>query len=343
MEPYQLLELEWSAFNNLDPAWMVACSSGTAALHLALEAFQLPQGSEVIVPDYTMVAVPRAVTLAGLVPRFVDCRHDLCIDPHKMVDEETNRDKDDPKRFLVRPIEAVIAVHTYGRRCDMQYLSEFREMRNGRPLIEDMAEAHGFPPGEGTDAACWSFYKNKIVAGEEGGAVWFRDPKHAVLARQLRSLGFTDGHDYTHVPRGHNYRLANCLADRIRASLRMADVNIKMRRIIEAWYDQVCPAEWRQPSRDAVWVYDFRVKGMTRETQTKVVRALQAAGIEARFGFYPMTRQLEYYEPSIDRAWSNAWTATSEVIYLPVTPFVTREEDCERAFDVVRRVLTEHS
>lgn len=80
MEPYQLLEREFAEWNDLDPAGMVACSSGTAALHLALEAFRLPQGSKVIVPDYTMVAVPRAVTMAGLKPVFADCDERLNMD-----------------------------------------------------------------------------------------------------------------------------------------------------------------------------------------------------------------------------------------------------------------------
>lgn len=331
MEPYQKLEQEWAAWNELDPAGMVACSSGTAALHLALEAFRLPPGSEVLVPDYTMVAVPRAVTLAGLKPRFVDCTPDTLL-------------MDDGDSFGYATSEtysAMIAVHVYGRKPDMDWISSTAGVNH--PVIEDLAEAHGTRPHEITDAACWSFYRNKIVAGEEGGAVWFRDPEHAALARQLRSLGFTDAHDYTHIPRGHNYRLANCLADRVRASLRMADTHLKVLGIVEGWYDSFCPAPWRMPRRDAVWVYDFRVPGMSGEQQKRVVDALQLDGIKARYGFKPMTMQEEYrplkqvgytLEPK-----TNAQRAITEVVYLPVEPFVTREEDCGRAFQVVKSAL----
>ncbi len=325
MEPYQLLEREFAEWNGLDPAGMVACSSGTAALHLALEAFQLPWGSEVLVPDYTMIACPRAVTMAGLIPRFVDCGKDLLMDDGDPMGDAT-----------VEPYSVGMFVHVYGRRCDMDWISS--AVGTCHPVIEDLAEAHGIRPHDTTDAACWSFYKNKIVAGEEGGAVWFRDPKHAVFARQLRSLGFTDAHDYTHIPRGHNYRLANTLADLIRSSLRRAPVNIPTRRIIESWYDQHCPEEWRMPKRDAVWVYDFRVKGMLGGTQHQVVHALQAAGIAARFGFVPMSWQKEYGRPMPKPHF--AAQVASEVIYLPVTPFVTREEDCERAFEIVKQVIS---
>lgn len=77
LEPYQLLERRWAEFNGLDPAGMVACSSGTAALHLALEALPVER---VFLPDLTMVACARAVVMAGLEPVFVDCDERLLMD-----------------------------------------------------------------------------------------------------------------------------------------------------------------------------------------------------------------------------------------------------------------------
>lgn len=84
MEAYESLEQEFAQWQGLDPRGMVACSSGTAALHLALEALQLPQGSQVIVPDYSMIACPRAVVLADLRPVFVDCDEQLLMDLKKL-------------------------------------------------------------------------------------------------------------------------------------------------------------------------------------------------------------------------------------------------------------------
>ena len=83
-EPYQRLEKLWAEMNDLSSEGMVACSSGTAALHLALESLKLPNGSYVAVPDYTMIACARAVTLAGLKPVFIDCTSDLLIDVEKI-------------------------------------------------------------------------------------------------------------------------------------------------------------------------------------------------------------------------------------------------------------------
>src|SRR5882757_10054564 len=81
LQSHEMLERKFATWNHLPYEGMVACSSGTAALHLALEALQLPPGSQVIIPDFAMIACARAVTLAELVPVFVDVKDDLLIDP----------------------------------------------------------------------------------------------------------------------------------------------------------------------------------------------------------------------------------------------------------------------
>lgn len=313
-------ELEvWSSREN-----MVACSSGTAALHLGLEALQIPasikrKGAEVIIPDYSMIACARACTLADLVPMPVDCKQDLNISP-LMVEKSIN------KRTV-----AIMAVHTYGRLCDMQVINDVAS-KYDIPVIEDMAEAHGCYPHPNTQIATWSFYKNKLVHGEEGGAVCFGSDSLVSIARKLRSIGFNDYHDYTHIPRGHNYRMSSVHAALVRRSLQQYQENDDKRREVEGWYDEYCPDTWKMPKRDSVWVYDFRIKGMTSKQQGSIVDALRGCGIQARHGFKPITSQLEYisraHNPETERA-------SREMIYVPVTPGTTRN-DCQKTFDIVR-------
>src|SRR5262245_15578515 len=104
MEAYQ--ELEQALGRWVGNPNVVVCSSGTAALHLALEALPIPKGSLVLVPDFTMIACARAVTLAGLTPNFIDCGDDLLMDP--------------TAAFLAAPADAraIMPVHVYGRRCN---------------------------------------------------------------------------------------------------------------------------------------------------------------------------------------------------------------------------------
>lgn len=327
MEPYELLEKELAEWSGMP--YVVACSSGTAALHLALEVLQLSPGSKVIVPDFTMIACPRAVTLAGLEPVFVDCNDDLNLCRFSVKDAI----KDQAGKIV-----AAMVVHVYGRESSVTELLEDGEGSHIFPVIEDLAEAHGVKPHPSTDAACWSFYKNKIIAGEEGGAVGFRDEKLAKRARQLRSLGFTDDHDFVHVPRGHNYRLSNANAELIRGSLGLIEGKMKWRRLGESWYDELCLDEWRMPPRDAAWVYDIRVPGMMPLRQTELVRALQAEGIAARHAFKPCHTQEEYRHCPVYGN-GNAAVASREVIYLPLYPGKVTKESCERAFKVIKKVV----
>lgn len=332
MERYQELEqrlAEWTGMPHV-----VACSSGTAALHLALEALSLPLDSEVICPDFTMIACARAISLAGLTPMFVDCDDTLNMDP-----------------TLIRPgiyagaksrrTSAILAVHTYGRRCNMDAIHDGAEPRF-LAVIEDMAELHGIKPHPLTETACWSFYKNKIVAGEEGGAVAFRDPKAAAHARQLRSLGFTDAHDFNHIPRGHNYRMSNCHADLILKCLDKFNDNVMFRRYNEGLYNRQCPVEWKQPFRDSPWVYDIRIPGLTTVQQNKIVKELASDG--TRHAFKPMCDQQEYARSEMVAHDNICGTlsrkASKEVIYLPLDRTVTPEK-VHQQFDTIWRILEE--
>lgn len=326
MEAYQQLEVRWAEFNDLDPQGIVACSSGTAALHLALEAMRLPQGSQVIVPDFTMISCARTVMLAGLQPLFVDCKDNLLMD-----------------FGLIPPcspsLKALMVVHIYGRRWPVEWLPPTWGIR----IIEDLAEAHGVKPSKQTNAACWSFYKNKIVAGEEGGAVWFKDLEHAALARQLRSLGFTEAHDFNHIPRGHNYRMSNAHAELILFSLRNYEDNLEVRRRIESVCERECPLPWRMPRRDAPWVYDLRIKEMTSVQQNEIISALKGVGVQARHAFKPMSQQPEFSccrAVGPERQWGSCMAA-KEVIYLPLTPGQVTEEQIVSAFKILRNFFPE--
>ena len=302
MELYQQLEQqigEWCGNPNV-----VACSSGTAALHLALETLALPQGSEVIVPEFTMIACARAVTIAGLKPIFIDCQDDLLLSTNSL------------SEILTSNTKAIMPVHIYGRRCNMQKIVEFSK-KHGLAIVEDLAEAHGVLPHSSSDAACWSFYRNKIVAGEEGGAIAFSNPEHVTRAKQLRSLGFTTQHNFLHLPRGVNARLSNVHAQIISRSLECIKSNLFRRRQVEQWYQDRVPQDWLMPPRRVCWVYDICLRGIDT---AQVVMDLNRQGIAARLAFKPMSQQPEYkslYKHLV------AYQMSKEVIYLPVSPKMT--------------------
>lgn len=308
-QPYEELESRFNAWlgdGNPDSC-MVACNSGTAALHLALEALQLPAGGEVLVPEFTMVACARAVVMAGLKPVFVDCGPDLLMDMDEMHDAAGDR------------TVAVMPVHIYGRVCDMNGVMPWASYRN-LEVVEDCSEVHGaqYKTERCTAARCWSFYQNKIVAGEEGGMIAFHSPVVAQIARRLRCQGFTDAHDFLHEPRGHNYRMPNAQAKLVLDSLVAADANLEKRRQVERWYAERIPDRCRMPLRSVCWVYDLRHPRMP-----SIVKHLNERGIPARMGFKPMSMQPEFrghYKHL------NAYRLSQEVFYLPVRPNMTEGE-----------------
>lgn len=338
MRSHERLEIQFAEWNHLDPKGMVACSSGTAALALAMEVVKASAVSfrndgshdEVITNDFSMIACPRSINMAGLKPVFVDCNDRLLMEGGAFIDSKSNRSR------------AVLAVHIYGRKESMNHIHYLSEPR-GLLVIEDLAEAHGIKPDKDTFAACWSFYANKIVAGQEGGAIWFRDHKMAGLARHLRCLGFTDAHNFIHIPRGHNYRLADCLADLIIDSIKNVDENLERRRWVEYRYNQLCPPQWKMPEREVPWVYDLRLHGIGTLKQTEIIKKLREAGIEARHAFKPCHRQEEFKNCRMVKdqsrdIYSASELASVEVIYLPCHPKVTGTE-INKAFEIIQREM----
>ncbi len=316
MQAFEELEIEWGKF--IGNPNCVACSSGTSALHLSLETLKKPcwtSHTRCIVPEFTMIACARAVVLADMQPVFVDC------------DDKLLMQVDNLPTWNVRALQAV---HIYGRRCNMDAIHAHAK-QNDCIVIEDMAEITGVKPHPDTDAACWSFYPNKIIGAYpngEGGMIAFKNPEHTARAKQLRSLGATEKNDYWHIPRGHNYRLSNTHAELVLKSLDDYDVwTANQRWIVEQEYNKLIPKEFHQPEREAVWVYDIRIPNLSSGIQDFIVNTLNKQGVAARHGFKPMSSQPEFqYLDNKARNYPNAAKASQEVIYLPVSPLFSRED-----------------
>lgn len=134
----------------------VACSNGTTAIHLALEALGIGPGDEVIIPTFTMIATSNAVLYAGATPVFVDSEEKTWnMDVNKIEEKITPRTK------------AILPVHIYGHPTDMDEIHRLAK-KHHLLVIEDAAEAHGAlykgqKAGSFSDVACFSFYANKII------------------------------------------------------------------------------------------------------------------------------------------------------------------------------------
>ena len=177
----------------------VGVNSGLDALKLALQALQVGQGDEVIVPANTFIATALAASALGAKIVLVDAEtKSYNMDPGKLKDAITPRTK------------AILPVHLYGQPADMGPIMEIAKAR-GIPVVEDVAQAHGSQyEGKTTGTfgaiSCFSFYPGKNLGSiGEGGAVVTADEKLRDRVRVLRNVGQRE--KYHHELLGHNSRL----------------------------------------------------------------------------------------------------------------------------------------
>ena len=343
MEPYLMLEAEYAKYLKVDPQCTVAVSSGTSGLHIALETLQLDltEDNLVLVPDFTMVACPRAVTLAGLTPKFVDCDPDTYLMDNNQVSHCLQFDKGRGN------IKAIMPVHIYGRLCDMFQIHDICSglLLRDVSVIEDLSEVNTVAPHPESYAGVYSLYKNKIIHGEEGGMIVFRDRGKADLARRLRCLGFTPEHDFYHIPRGINARLSNANALQVFRSLYVADCSVARRKEHSAAYYERLPKAWHPVTiAEVPWVCDFRIRGMTLYQQTELVRNVNKANPYAalRHGFKPMSQQSEYVQLNSSLKVTGSRLKPYEICYLPLEgDWVGNHTDTERMEEIVHTLICE--
>src|SRR5215813_11031252 len=140
----------------------VAVNSGTAALHLALDAVGIREGDQVIIPTMTFAATAEVVLYFKGKPVLVDCERDTFnLDPGKIETAITSKTK------------AIIPVHFGGQPCEMDQILDIARKHNLR-VIEDAAHAlpashNGHTVDAIGDITCFSFYATKTITTGEGG------------------------------------------------------------------------------------------------------------------------------------------------------------------------------
>jgi len=274
----------------------VATTSGTTALQLALKAYGIGHGDQVILPTFTNVASCLAVVYAGATPVVVDSER-----------RTWNMDVTRVERLINSKTKAIMPVHIYGHPVDMDPLIDLAN-KHHLLIIEDAAEAHGAEykgkrVGAMKDAGCFSFYANKIITTGEGGMVLTNDEKAADRARTLRDLAFRKEKRFLHLDMGFNYRMSNIHAALGVAQIKKADAIIERKRQLAAKYTSrlagieglTLPIEepW---AKNVYWMYSLLIEdsfGVSRDT---VMGRLFGRGIETRPFFVGMHAQPAFHD-----------------------------------------------
>jgi len=196
----------------INAKYCVGVGNGTDAIEIAIEALDLPSGSEIIVPANSFIASSEAVTRQGHKVIFADA------DPESYVISV-----DDIKERITQKTKAIIAVHLYGHPCDMDPLIDLAK-ENSLYIIEDCAQAHGAEyrgkkVGSIGNIATFSFYPGKnLGAYGDGGAITTNDETLAIKCRMIANHGRIAKYD--HEFEGRNSRLDGLQAAILRVKLK---------------------------------------------------------------------------------------------------------------------------
>jgi dTDP-4-amino-4,6-dideoxygalactose transaminase len=299
--------------------YAVGVDSGTAALHLALMAYAIGPGDEVITTTMTFIATAAAVSHAGATPVFVD------IDPRTY-----NIDPARIEAAITPRTKAILPVHLYGQPCEMDAILQVAN-KHGLRVIEDACQAiganyKGRRAGSLGDAGCFSFYPAKnLGAAGDGGMLITNDDALADCVRKLRDHGRIS--KYSHGMIGFTYRLDGLQAAILGVKLPHVDAWNEARRQHAARYSALLreipgltvPYEG-QGCRSIYHVYALRAS-----RRDALLDHLRSKGIGASIHYpLPVHQQPAYAFMNLPTgSYPRAEALSQEEISLPIYPEMT--------------------
>jgi len=268
---------------------VMTCSSGTAALHIAVAAAGIGPGDEVITTAITDVGTVIGVLYQQGVPVFAD------LEPTTY-----NLDPADVERKITPKTKAIIAVHLAGNPCRMDELKSIAE-KHKLVLIEDCAQAWGAryrdqPIGTIGHIACFSLQQSKQITCGDGGIVGSSDARFGPLLQRYGDKGADRVHPGVQTIFATNYRMTELQAGFAAAQLgRLENIATKRARFGNLLGEKIANLAGIQPhgidpaDRATGWFYMFRIEpNKLTCDRAHFVKALVAEGVQASAGYIPV-------------------------------------------------------
>ncbi len=276
-------------------AHAAALSSGTAALHLALQLVGVGRGDAVVTSSFTFAATANAISYLGAQPEFIDSDWaSWNMDPGLL------REHLQARRARGQMPKAVLPVDIVGQCCNYTAIRQICDEYQV-PIVEDAAEAlgatfQGRAAGSFGDISCFSFNGNKIITTSGGGMLVTNNAEWAQRARFLATQARDPAPHYEHSQIGYNYRMSNLLAAIGRGQLEMLEEHVRRRRANFGLYENLlgdCPGISFMPEipggRSTRWLSILLIDplkfGCDRET---VRQKLEENNVESRPAWKPM-------------------------------------------------------
>jgi len=269
-----------------------ALSSGTAALHLALEMLGVQKGDHVFCSDLTFVASANAIRYLNAIPVFIDAESTSWnMSPSAL-----------EKAFESVLPKAVIVTDIYGQSADYKLIAEICD-KHQTPIIEDAAESLGAEYnrkkcGSFGEMAILSFNGNKIITSSGGGMLLTDRSEFVLKAKKLSTQSREEALHYEHAQVGYNYRLSNILAALGRAQLKSLDQYVEKRReIFNYYYNNLNNIEGIrfmpeiENGKSTRWLSVVLMENINHDKIEDIIRSFSEENIEVRPIWKPMHLQ----------------------------------------------------
>lgn len=332
----------------------IAVSSWTAAGHLALEAYGVRPGDEVIVPTMTFPATAEIVCYFGAKPVIVD------------VDKDTlNISLKEIEKAITPKTKVIIPVHYGGQPCDMDEIHEIASKHNIK-VIEDAAHSlpaayKGKKVGTISDVTCFSFYATKTLSTGEGGMICTNDEDIAERCSIMRLHGinrdawkrYTESGSwyYEVVAPGFKYNFTDLQASLGLPQLKKVDLMWESRKNIAGKYtaalkdNEFITLHTVKKDRDSSWhLYPIRLNlEKLKINRAQLIDEMRKLNVGAGVHFMPVHQHI-YYTQTFnldDKNYPVASSVFPRLVSLPIYPGM-KDEHVDRVINVLVDLLAKY-
>lgn len=318
-------ELERQLKVYLDVPEISLMVNGHMALEMIIQAFDFPEGSEVITTPFTFVSTTHAIIRNRLKPVFCDVKSsDGTIDEDKIED------------LITKKTVAILPVHVYGNVCNIEEIQRIAD-KYGLKVIYDAAHAFGVKyKGKGIgrygDASVFSFHATKVFHTIEGGAVTFSDKNLYDKLYNLKNFGIRGEEQVVSV--GANAKMNELQAIMGLCNLKHIEQAIAARKERWIYYKEhlqnkkgICLFEENDGVSRNYAYFPILVKESYSMSRNDLYDLLRENHIFARKYFYPITADMEcYIGQYIEKGLTTARKLSEQVLTIPLYEELKREQ-----------------
>ena len=322
-----LVELERRLSERFDTQCVIV-SNGTLALLIAIELFDFPKGSEIIVTPFTFAATVEAIIWQGYKPVFGD------IDP-----ETFNISPEEIEKRITEKTVAIMPVHVFGNPCNVEEIQDIAEKHNLR-VIYDAAHCFDvFYEGKSVykfgDISVASFHATKVFHTIEGGAIFSDNSELIEKARRLRNFGFNQKVEIVDI--GINAKMNEFQAAMGLLNLEIVDEEIeKRKRVFEKYRKLLGDVVDYQKLNERLTKYNYiymPVLFADEKTRDNVFEELRANGYNTRKYFYPSLNSI-----FSKQSCPNSESVSSRILHLPLYGDL-EDEHIENVCIIIKRIV----